>query len=128
MKRIIASTALILAGSIAHAAPLGYQAQIGTSELDPSIWEGPGDVVKAKPSRDFEPSLVVIYKHANVDGNAAFQRKDAVEVSGPSRISLYEVYRDSPEGTAYRAYHERFPVGTDWSKVAREWKAGMGDV
>ncbi len=59
---------------------------------------------------------------ANVDGIAMNPFEGEIVKSGPSRISLYEFVRDSPEGTAYRSYHERYPVGTDWGQVARDYR------
>ena len=41
--------------------------------------------------------------------------------SGPIRISLYEVQRDSSEASANRGYYDRFPADTDWAAVAREY-------
>ena len=59
---------------------------------------------------------------ANVDGIAPNDFHGTIELSGPSRISLWEVQRDSREGIAYRQYHEAYPADTDWDRVAREWR------
>jgi hypothetical protein len=66
-------------------------------------------------------------QEANVDGIAANDFRGRIVESGPSRISLYEIQRDSPEGIAYSDYHERFPVDTDWEAVAREFHQGQSN-
>ena len=67
-------------------------------------------------------SLSRIMLESNVDGVALNDFKGEIVESGPSRISLYEVQRGSPEATAYRDYYERYPADTDWGAVAREFR------
>lgn len=128
MKNIAIVTAIALSSSIAIAEPHAYQQQVGSSELDPSISEGPGSITKREGSSDFTPSLIVFYENVDVDGSAEFAFVGNIEESGPSRISLYEMQRGSPEGTANRDYYERFPAGTDWSAVAENRKVDPGNV
>jgi hypothetical protein len=59
---------------------------------------------------------------ANVDGIAPNRFAGTVVPSGLTRISLYEIQRGSPEGIAYRDYHERYPADTDWDRLAREFR------
>ena len=128
MKNIAIATAIVLSSSIAVAEPHGYQLQVGSSELDPSIWDGPGQVSQPKSGSDFKPSLTAFYETVDVEGSADFAFTGTVEESGPSRISLYEVQRGSPEGTAYRDYYEQFPADTDWSAVAENRKNDPNNV
>jgi hypothetical protein len=67
-------------------------------------------------------SLEALYLAANVDGIAPNDFHGMIIETGPTEISLYEVYRDSPEGVAYTSYHERFPVGTDWAQQQRDFR------
>lgn len=128
MKLHILAALVAVSSQAALGEPFDFQKNIGSSELDPSIWDGPGTVVKRSGSVGFADSRAAIYAAANVDGDQPFHFEGTIEPSGPTRISLYEVYRDSPEGTAYRDYHERYPHDTDWSAVAQEFKTRGGDV
>jgi hypothetical protein len=62
-----------------------------------------------------EPSYFRLMLQANVDHIAGNAFEGDIVRSGPTRISLYEVFRDSPEGTAYRSYHERYAADHDWT-------------
>lgn len=64
----------------------------------------------------------VAYLAANVDGIAPNDFHGVIIETGPTAISLYEIYRDSPEGVAYSIYHKRFPVGTDWAQEQRDFR------
>ena len=128
MKHLTIATAIALSSSLAVAAPHGFQAQIGSSELDPSIWEGPELPVRSFEPSSTKPSLVALYESVDVDGSLPFHHVGTIEPSGPSRISLYEVYRGTSEGTAYQDYYARFPAETDWHAVAENWKADPGGV
>lgn len=128
MKNIAIATAIILSSSVALAEPHGYQLQVGSSELDPSIWDGPGHAPQPRTGQHFEPSLTAFYEEVDVEGSAAFAYVGSVEKSGPSRISLYEAQRGSPEATAYQDYYDRFPADTDWAAVADNWKSDPNNV
>ena len=128
MKQITITALIALSSSLAVAAPHEFQVQIGSSELDPSIWEGPEPVTTSFKPSHFTPSLIALYESVDIDGSKPFPFKGAVEKSGPTRISLYEVYRDTPEGTAYQDYYERFPADTDWAAVARNWEADPDNI
>ena len=128
MKNIAIATAIILSSSVALAEPHGYQLQVGSSELDPSIWDGPGHAPEPQSGPDFKPSLVSVYEEFNLDGSAPFSRESEVKKSGPSRISLYEAQRGSPEAMAYQDYYDRFPADTDWAAVADNWKSDPNNV
>lgn len=124
MKNITIATALALSSSLALAAPHDYQVQVGSSELDPSIWEGP-----ELPVRAFKPDLrPTYYEQLSAALDPPFTRVGSIEPTGPTRISLYEMQRGSPEATAYGDYYEQFPADTDWGKVAQEFKQAQGDV
>ena len=70
------------------------------------------------------PSVTRLVIESNVDGIALNDFQGDIVTTGPSRISLYEVMRGSPEGLSYADYHARFPVDTDWDQVARDYQAG----
>ena len=122
MQRIIISAVLALSTGLAVAAPHDFELQIGTSELDPSIWEGPELQVRNFEPSHFVPSVLALYQGANIDG-AGLNDFDGSNVpSGPTRISLYEVYRGSPEGTAYLDYHAQFPGEANWEAIAQGYR------
>lgn len=128
MKRYIIATIVAMSSQFALAEPFEFQKVVGSSELDPSIWEGPGHVVKRGGPSNFEDSLAAVYAATNLDGRQPFAFVGKIERSGPTRISLYEAYRGSPEGTAYRDYHERFPADADWGAIAQDYKERGGNV
>ena len=128
MKNIAIATAIVLSSSVAFAAPHDYQLQVGSSELDPSISEGPEIVVKNFEPSQFKDSLAAVYELADLDGRQPFPFVGTIVPSGPTRISLYEAYRDTSEGTAYRDYYDRFPTDTDRSAVAENWKADPNNI
>jgi hypothetical protein len=128
MKRIITATLISLAAGFAAAAPHGFQSQIGASELDPSIWEGPTLAARPFASSSFTPSVTSLYRNANVDGIAPSAYQGSIVPSGPTRISLYEVYRGTAEGTGHADYYERFPADLDWAAIARERRERQGNV
>jgi hypothetical protein len=127
MKRYIIATIIAAASQIAVAEPFEFQ-KIGGSELDPSIWQGPGQVVKRGGPSNFKGALESVYELTDLDGRQPNAFVGTIQPSGPTRISLYEVYRDTPEGTAYRDYYEQFPADTDWAAVAQEYKERGGNV
>ena len=126
MQRIVISAFLSLSTGLAVAAPHDFQLQIGASELDPSIWEGPELQVQNFQPSHFVPSLFALYQTAKIDGAGLNDFEGSITPSGPTRISLYEVYRGSPEGTAYRDYHEQFPIDTNWKAIAQDYRVEAG--
>ncbi|MGB5201448.1 MAG: hypothetical protein WBN68_18975 [Sedimenticolaceae bacterium] len=128
MKNIAIATAIALSSGVAFAAPHNYQLQVGSSELDPSIWEGPELVVKDFEPSKFKDSLAAVYELSDLDEGQPFPFVGTIVPSGPTRISLYEAYRDTPEGTAYRDYYERFPADTNWSAVAESSNADPNNI
>ncbi|MDJ0740071.1 MAG: hypothetical protein QNJ91_10155 [Gammaproteobacteria bacterium] len=128
MKTQIIAAIVAIGSQAALAEPFAFQKAVGSSELDPSIWEGPGEVVQRGEPREFVDALEAVYKATNLDGRQPFEFVGTITPSGPTRISLYEAYRDTPEGTAYQDYYAQFPADTDWAAVAQEFKARGGDV
>lgn len=121
MKHIIIASTLALAAMGATAAPFDFQRQIGSSEYVAGADTDGMHFARVEAS-DAVPSLTAWMLDANVDGIAANDFVGSITPSGPSRISLYEAQRGSPEATAYRGYYERHPVGTDWARVADEFR------
>lgn len=128
MKYTVIASAIALSCSFAFAEPHGYQLQVGSSELDPSIWEGPEPTRQTVTSRSLKDSRTDWYQTANIDGNQPFHFVGSIVPSGATRISLYEAYRGSPEGTAYRDYYERFPLASEGPAIADSHKVRDGGV
>ncbi len=121
MKHLAIAGIFAIASSAAIAEPFDYQKQWGGPELNP--YHGTENLSFAPVvERAGRSSLTAWMLGANVDGVALNEFEGRIVKSGPTRISLYEFVRDSPEGIAYRDYHERFPADTDWDAVAREYR------
>lgn len=121
MKPAITALLVAMAAGTAAAQPHDFQLQFGSEEYVPGYDARHTDFAPVVRS-DIEPSVFAVIRGANVDGIALNEFSGEIIERGPSRISLYEVMRDSPEGIAYRDYHERFPADTDWARVAREYR------
>ena len=123
MKTLITAGLFAITSTTAMAGSSDFLSHIGGPEYDFNYGtEGMAFAPVAKS--DAVPSLTRLVTESNVDGIAWNDFQGEIITSGPSRISLYEVVRGSPEGLSYRDYHERFPVDTDWAQVARDYQAG----
>jgi len=123
MKHLIIAGVFALTTGSAFADAFEWQKRIGGPELN--LYESTERMTFAPVTKsNFVPSLTVWMETANVDGIADNDFRGAIIESGPSRISLYEIQRNSPEGIAYSDYHERYPADTDWDAVAREYRQG----
>ena len=124
MKTLILAGAFALASTAASAGSSDFLSHIGGPEYN--FNESTQGMTFAQVERnDRASSLSRLVLESNVDGIALNDFQGEIMESGPSRISLYEVVRDSPEGIAYRDYHERFAADTDWAQVARDYRAGQ---
>jgi len=122
MKRqLIAASLAVAAGSAAANAPFDFQLQFGSEEYVHGVDAAAMTFARVTPGERIT-SRDAIYLAANVDGIAPNDVQGTIEPYGPSRISLWEVQRGSPEGIAYRQYHETYPADTDWDRIAREWR------
>lgn len=121
-RSILAAVLAAMAGTASANQPFDFQKQFGSEEY---VHGANASHIRFAPiaNSDVVPSLNALMLWANVDGIAPNEFHGTIVKSGPSRISLWEAYRDSPEGIAYRAYHERYPADTDWGRVAREYQA-----
>lgn len=121
MKHLIVAGIFAIASTASVAEPFAFQKQIGGPEYD--FYEDTRHMHFAPVTeRAGTSSLTAWMVGANVDGIAPNDFKGQIVKSGPTRISLYEFVRGSPEGIAYRDYHARFPADTDWDAVAREYR------
>ena len=121
MKKLIIAGILAVSTTAAMAQPFEFQQRIGSQEYDPySETRGMSFAPVTKTGR--ASAYEVLIQSANVDGIAFNAFEGEIIESGPTRISLYEVLRDSSEGIAYRDYHERYPENTDWDAVARGYR------
>ena len=121
MKSIVIAGLLAASTTIATAQPFEFQARIGSTEYD-YIADTAHLGFPAVAESNRVSSLERWMLSANVDGIAPHAFEGEIVKSGPSRISLYEIMRGSSEGIAHRDYHERYPVGTDWDAIAREYR------
>ena len=126
MKTIITAGILAISTSAAVAQPFDFQRQIGSTEYVFDADTVHLDFAPVAPSHanSAHAELMLL---ANVDGIAPNDFDGSIVPSGPTRISLYEVMRGSPEGIAYRLYHDRYPADADWDRIAREHRAGQLD-
>lgn len=124
MKTALIAGLVAIASSTALAQPFDFQRQIGSEEY--VLGDDAAHITFAPVARsNTVSSLSAVIFGANVDGIADNEFRGTIIESGPSRISLYEVMRDSPEGIAYAGYHARYAAGTDWDRVAREWRTAQ---
>jgi len=124
MKNLIIAGVFAASSVAAVAEPFDFQKQFGGPENN-IYWEGTEGMTFAPVVESGKvPSLTAWMQNANVDGIALNDFEGTIIESGPSRISLYEIQRDSPEGIAYSDYHERYPDDTDWARVARDFRQG----
>jgi len=120
MKHLLIASIFAVATTTAAAQPFDFQRQIGSTEYVPGVDTAHMTFAMVEPDHQ-RPSLAGLMLDANVDGIGGNDFSGEIIKSGPTRISLYEVQRGSPEGSAYRGYHDRFPADTDWATVAREY-------
>ena len=120
MKNIILATAIALAAGIVCAKPFEFEKTWRSPDLDPSL---------DNPTLEFPPverpgPAVTSVDHiycGNPDGMGDEHHWIGVFIpSAPFAISLYEIYRDNPDGGGYDSYYERYPADTDWDRLARE--------
>lgn len=121
MKPLIIAGIFAISTSAAMAQPFEFQKRFGGPEYD--FYESTQGMSFAPVThRGKAASLTTWMLEADVDGIALNDFRGTIIESGPSRISLYEIQRDSPEGVAYSDYYERYPADTDWDAVAREYR------
>lgn len=121
MKHLIIAGIFAFASSASFAEPFEFQKRFGGPEYDPyESTKGMSFAPVAKSGK--ASSLTTWMLAADVEGVAPNDYRGTIIKSGPSRISLYEIQRDSPEGIAYSDYYERHAADTDWDEVAREFR------
>ncbi|MGB5742076.1 MAG: hypothetical protein WBM65_06615 [Sedimenticolaceae bacterium] len=87
MKHLTIAALIVLSAGAASAAPFGYQQQVGSSELDPSIWEGTAATARTLTSSSLSPSLFVPYPGVDIDGSAEFAHMGQIVPGGASVTS-----------------------------------------
>ena len=124
MKTLILAGVFAVASTAATAGSSDFLSHIGGPEYN--FQDGTEGMAFAQVEKSGQvPSLTRLVLESNVDGIALNDFQGEIMESGPSRISLYEVVRDSPEGIAYSDYHERYSVDTNWAQVARDFRANQ---
>lgn len=118
MKHLFISGLFAISTGAAVAQPFDFQRQFGSTEY---VAGADTEHLVFAPVDDsgMTPSLIALMQGSNVDGITPNRFEGPIIETGPTRISLYEVQRGSPEATANRGYYDRYPVGTDWAAVAR---------
>ena len=89
MKHLTIVGLIVLSAGTASAAPFTFQQQIGSSELDPSIWEGPA-TTQAFTASNLTPSLFTLYEDMNIDGSADFAYVGQIMPTVDPGISSYD--------------------------------------
>jgi hypothetical protein len=126
MKKLLVAALLAGTTGIAAGASFDFQRQVGSTEYVPG-YDTAGMRFSHAGRSIGTASLDQLMLSANVDGIAGNEFTGTIEKSGPTRISLYEVMRGSPEATANHGYYTRFPADTDWSRIALEYREGARD-
>lgn len=121
MKQLCIAGILAIATTTVVAQPFEFQKRIGGPEYN--FYEDTEGMTFAPVVPNGKRSSLMTWMYeANVDGIALNRFEGTNVMTGPTRISLYEFMRDTPEGAANRDYYERFPADTDWDAVAREYR------
>ncbi|MCB1802345.1 MAG: hypothetical protein KDI82_11710 [Gammaproteobacteria bacterium] len=90
MKHVtIAAVAMLSVGAVS-AAPFGFQQQVGSSELDPRIWEGPESATWSFTANDLVPSEFALYERVDVEGSAKFAYAGGIVPGVSSGLSSYQ--------------------------------------
>jgi hypothetical protein len=131
MKKTLIAALLVTSTSAFANSPFAFQQQFGSEEYVPG-YDAADMAFAPVVGGGVEPSYFRLMVQANVDHIAGNAFEGEIVRSGPTRISLYEVFRDSPEGTAYRSYHERYAADHDWTQpgkaiVTSEQATSSGD-
>lgn len=121
MKKTLTTLMFALAAGTAAAQPFAYQSQIGSEEYVPG-YDARHMTFAAVEQGDRISAYDRWVAGANVDGIAPNAFVGTIVKSGPTPISLYEIQRDSPEATGNALYYAQFPAGTDWDRVAVEYR------
>ncbi|MCB1924090.1 MAG: hypothetical protein KDJ27_10160 [Gammaproteobacteria bacterium] len=121
MKQLFIAGVLAIATSAAAAQPFEFQRQFGSTEYVYDADTAHLTFAPVVPSGK-APSLTALMLASNVDGIAPHRFEGSIVKTGPTRISLYEVQRGSPEATAYQDYYAQYPADTDWAAVARAYR------
>jgi hypothetical protein len=95
MKYVTIAALIVLSAGAASAAPFGYQQQVGSSELDPGIWEGPAVTAGPFTASNFNPSLFALYESVDIAGSAEFEYTGQIVPSITSGTSGYEQFMNS---------------------------------
>ena len=95
MKHVTIAALIVLSAGAASAAPFGYQQQVGSSELDPSIWEGLAAIAGPFTASNFDPSQFALYESVDIDGSAEFVYTGQIVPGITSVTSGYEQFMNS---------------------------------
>ena len=90
MKHVTIAALIVLSTGAASASPFSYQQQIGSSELDPSIWEGPAVAAQPFAASNFTSSQFALYESVDIEGSAEFAYTGHMVPSAVSAPSSYE--------------------------------------
>ena len=90
MKNVTIAALIVLSAGAASAAPFSYQQQVGSSELDPGIWDGPALTAQPFVASNLNPSEFALYESVDIEGSAQFAYAGQITPSVGSDTSNYE--------------------------------------
>ena len=90
MKHIAIAGLIVLSTGAASGAPFGFQQQVGSSELDLSIWEGAAVATAPFTAGNLAPSEFVLFPGVDIEGSADVAYVGQMMPSVDSGISSYE--------------------------------------
>jgi len=90
MKQFTIAAVIVLSAGAASAEPFDFQQQTGSSELDPSIWEGTAVSVQPFTASNLNPSEFALYESVDIEGSAEFAYTGHTVPSAVSATSGYE--------------------------------------
>jgi len=87
MKHVTIAAIIVLSAGAASATPFGYQQQVGSSELDPSIREGLAATAGPFTASNLNPSQFALYESVDIDGSGEFAYVGQIVPSSAASVS-----------------------------------------
>jgi hypothetical protein len=90
MNHLAIAALIVLSTGAASAEPFAYQQQVGSSELDPSLWEGPALSAQPLATSDLTTTEFAMYRGVDIYGSAVFAHVGRVVPSVVTATDNYE--------------------------------------
>jgi hypothetical protein len=100
MKQFTIAALIVLSSGAASAESFGFQQQIGSSELDPGIWEGAAVTVQPFTASNLNPSEFALYENEDIEGSTDFAYTGHRVPSAVSATSGYEQFMDADSNSS----------------------------